>query len=628
MQFAYDNFGQLVTEYQQHGGAVNTGTSLKVQYAYADGSSNTIRLTKMTYPNGRELNYSYGSAGSTDDALSRVASLIDDDGTTHLVDYSYLGRNTFVKTDYPEPDLRYDLAMGVGDDPYDGFDRFGRIVDSRWYDYGSSADVDRILYGYDRLGNRTFREQTCDPNSHHDEVYGYDSVNRLTGFDRGTINGNKDAISTLKFAQQWSLDPTGNWPRFKEDDDDDSSWDLEQSRTSNTVNEITDITETSGPAWVTPVHNRAGNMTTIPKPGDPTSSFDATYDAWNRLVKLEEGANTVAEYVYDGAKRRVVKRTYESGQLDETRHFCYTDPLKWQVIEERLELSGEISANADRQFVWGLRYIDDFVLRDHDTDSNGTLDERLYGLQDANWNVTAIADTSGTFQERYAYSAYGTPRVLTPTFATRGTSNHGTEVLYAGYRYDAESGLCHVRNRVHHSNVGSWVQRDPVEYAGGENLYSYAAGNPLRATDPSGLFWNLVGGFALGCLAGAGFGATGSFLGNDATSKAICKAIINCLVGGIAGLISSVTPGAAKCALSIAAAIVAKTSVTVCDMLLGKCVRAEDLVCAVAVPAIVAFWFCAPGSHAPDEPTKWLLQFNKAVWGFNTVEFCVLGPLA
>jgi hypothetical protein len=294
VQFAYDDFGQLITEYQEHGGAVNTSTSLKVGYSYANGSSNTIRMTKMTYPDGRELNYDYGLSGATGDALSRVASLIDNDGTTHLVDYSYLGRNTFVKTDYPEPDLRYDLAMGAGADPYDGVDRFGRIVDSRWYDYGSSADVDRIKYGYDRASNRTYRDQTCDPNSHHDEVYGYDGVNRLTDFDRGTINANKDAISTLKSAQAWSLDPTGNWSGFKEDRDGNSTWDLDQSRTSNEVNEITGITETSGPAWVTPVYNRAGNMTTIPKPADPTSSFLATYDAWNRLVKLEEGVNTVA----------------------------------------------------------------------------------------------------------------------------------------------------------------------------------------------------------------------------------------------------------------------------------------------------------------------------------------------
>ena len=175
--FVYNDFGQLVTEYQEHGGAVNTSTSLKVEYSYADGSSGTIRPTRITYPDGRELNCDYGSAGSTDDTLSRVAALVDDDGATHLVDYSYLGRNTFVKVDYPEPDLRYDLAMGAGNDPYDGLDRFGRIVDSRWYDYGYSADVDRIQYGYDRAGNRTYREQMCDPNSYHDEVYGHDGIN-------------------------------------------------------------------------------------------------------------------------------------------------------------------------------------------------------------------------------------------------------------------------------------------------------------------------------------------------------------------------------------------------------------------------------------------------------------------
>ena len=55
VQFSYDDFGQLVTEYQEHGGAVNTSTSLKVGYSYADGSSGTIRLTKMTYPDGREV---------------------------------------------------------------------------------------------------------------------------------------------------------------------------------------------------------------------------------------------------------------------------------------------------------------------------------------------------------------------------------------------------------------------------------------------------------------------------------------------------------------------------------------------------------------------------------------------
>ncbi len=50
----------------------------------------------MTYPNGRNLNYDYGTAGGMNDAASRVGSLIDNDGATHLADYSYLGLTAVV----------------------------------------------------------------------------------------------------------------------------------------------------------------------------------------------------------------------------------------------------------------------------------------------------------------------------------------------------------------------------------------------------------------------------------------------------------------------------------------------------------------------------------------------------
>ncbi len=59
------------------------------------------------------------------------------------------------------------------------------------------------------------------------------------------------------------------------------TWSLVQDRTANRVNEITGITESTGPAWVTPAYDPAGNMTTIPKPADPTQGFTAVYDAWN-----------------------------------------------------------------------------------------------------------------------------------------------------------------------------------------------------------------------------------------------------------------------------------------------------------------------------------------------------------
>jgi hypothetical protein len=55
VQNVYNDFAQLTQSYQAHGGEVNTGTTPQVQYSYADGTSNTIRITGMTYPNGRNV---------------------------------------------------------------------------------------------------------------------------------------------------------------------------------------------------------------------------------------------------------------------------------------------------------------------------------------------------------------------------------------------------------------------------------------------------------------------------------------------------------------------------------------------------------------------------------------------
>lgn len=457
VQFAYNDFGQLIADYQSHSGAVNTGSTPKVQYGYANGSANTIRPTSLTYPNGRVLNYDYSTAGSIPDAVSRIDALKD--VGTALAQYSYLGLGTFVITDYTEPDIKWILndLSGTNDpdtgDIYSGFDRFGRVKDNRWYNYDGSADTDRIKYGYGRAGNRIWRQNTVATSlgKAFDELYSYDAIHRLKDMTRGTLNSQHSALTSTTFGECWSLDTTGNWSNYRQDDDGDGSWDLIQSRTNNPVNEITNITESAGPSWITPAYDAAGNMTTIPKPANPTIGYTGIYDAWNRLTAIKEGGDFVAEYQYGPAKRRTIQKSYSSGVLNETRHLYYTQQSQWQVIEERVDSS----SSAERQFVWGQRYIDDLALRDRDTDANGSLDKRLYALQDANWNVTGITNTSGAVQERYAYSAYGVPIFLDATFGSRGSSSYQWETLYAGYRWDNATRHYQVRNRIYSPDVGT-----------------------------------------------------------------------------------------------------------------------------------------------------------------------------
>lgn len=74
VEFAYNDFGQLATERQEHGGSVS-GSSPTITYAYVDGTGNTIRPTQVTYPNTTVLTYDYGTSGGANDRLSRVEKI-------------------------------------------------------------------------------------------------------------------------------------------------------------------------------------------------------------------------------------------------------------------------------------------------------------------------------------------------------------------------------------------------------------------------------------------------------------------------------------------------------------------------------------------------------------------------
>jgi RHS repeat-associated protein len=188
------------------------------------------------------------------------------------------------------------------------------------------------------------------------------------------------------------------------------------------------------------------------------------------------GASNVAQYKYDGFKRRIISGV---GVSTTDRHHYYSE--NWQVLEERVGAA----TTAERQFVWGIRYIDDLVLRDQGF-------TRLYALQDANWNVVAITNAASptVVQERYAYEAYGKAKVLDASFNNRASTSFTWETRYAGYRWDVLSSLFHVRHR--DWNISFWVRRDPITYVDDMNLYSGFRSNPTGHNDPFGTVTILV----------------------------------------------------------------------------------------------------------------------------------------
>ncbi len=267
----YTSLGQLTAEYQSVSGAVDTDTTPAVQYAY---DATTGRLTSITYPDGYVLDYNYGSSGSLDDSISRLASISDETGT--LESYVYQGLNTVVERDHPQDDVNLIITL----------DAFGRVAVQDWYDTTTSSTVDYYQYGYDADGNVHYSDNLVD--AVFSELYTYNNLNELTSFERGTLTSPLDAISgTPTATQSWDLDALGNF----------TSVTTNGTTVDNTANQQNEYTALGS---ATPTYDANGNMTT-----DETGQ-QYVYDAWNRLVEVKDSSGDVeATYSYDGLGRRV-----------------------------------------------------------------------------------------------------------------------------------------------------------------------------------------------------------------------------------------------------------------------------------------------------------------------------------
>ncbi|WP_339910566.1 RHS repeat-associated core domain-containing protein [Symmachiella dynata] len=484
IKYEYNDLSQITASHQSHDGVVSVGSTPKVQYTYdAAVTSNVFtrqhRLESMTYPDGRVIYYDYDSANPDYPAsrLSQVKKIREtDDSGTILSKYDYSGDRMLAIIDLPQPDIKLDYFQGASG-TYAGYDRFGRVKDQYWKGYGSTSDVDRFKYNYDYAGNRTYRDidiaiySTDD----RDQADTYDGLHRLKTSNEGKLSGSTIA-GTPANEEDWTLDALGNWSGYLTKTNGTTG--LNQSRTTNEANEISDVTESIGPSWSTPTYDASGNMTTVPKPGDPTLTYTATYDAFNRLVKVENGANIVAEYEYDGLNRRIVKID-KSGMNNVTYDYYLNE--NWQNVE--------IRRNGDtdpyEQFVWHHYYIDALLLRDFDEDTDGNA-VRQYYIHDANMNVTTIVDDAGAAQERYHYRLYGNPIILDANFAvdSDGVSDIQNSITFTGRFFDSETGLAFYRNRYYHPVLGIFLSRDPIEE--GWNFYSYVGNKPSQYVDPFG----------------------------------------------------------------------------------------------------------------------------------------------
>lgn len=459
----YNDFNQLVTEYQEHSGSVNTSTSPKVQYSYENGSANTIRSTGITYPDGTIISTSYTSTQAG--FLSRPDQVKE--GSTVVASMRYLGLRTQVG-------LKYDQASnteqtyengGTGDagDKYTGLDPFGRLVETIWKN--SSNTKVQSSYGRNRMGGVTWRK---DDKAHslsvitQDNFHWYDNLQQVTRHDRGNLTPpgvppyTGIDPTTRQQQENFTYDETGNWSAYQTVVPPDT-----QTRVHNKANEITSMTV--GGSTFTPTYDPAGNMLT-------GGGLSYKWDAWNRVAEVTNGSY-VTRYTYDAAFR-CVTASDSSG----TENFFYNQ--EWRAIQ-----AGNPSTPS-QQFVWqpGDRWT--LVRRKHSVSSS--LDQTRFCLRDG-LDPVAIVDTSGAVVERFGYEAFGKERIMDPNFVTTGISTIGWNWLFHGEFQDLDTGLYNYGYRYYHPELGRWLSRDPLKELFGSYLYVFVLNEAVNIIDVLGL---------------------------------------------------------------------------------------------------------------------------------------------
>jgi len=214
-----------------------------------------------------------------------------------------------------------------------------------------------------------------------------------------------------------------------------------------------------------------GNMESIAPqsaPGSPTRSYQ--WDAEDRLVGITRIISPTetrkTEFDYNGMGERVGKREVLNGVAESEIKYLYGGT---GVLQERSADGGTV-----------LKTYTGEGEQDFAKENGQTITTNLYYTYDHLGSVREVWDENGGLVARYDYTPYG-ERILV-------SGSHEAAKGYTGHDYDAPSGLILTRYRAYDPGAARWLSRDPLEEAGGMNLYGYVGNNPINAFDPDGQF--------------------------------------------------------------------------------------------------------------------------------------------
>jgi len=403
--------------------ATETQTLGGVNYVLGYAYDASNRQTSVTYPSGKVV-------ARTFTARNQLAT-VSFDGTSVVNPITY--DNGMRRTTMAYNNGRADT---IG---------YGTRLDNLPVSKSTDGSTTNFAYGWDANKRKTGENDSIVTNNV--QTFGYDFEDRLTSFNRSSV-----------YTQAWTLTTVGDWSAFN---DNGSS----TSRTHNSVHELTAIGATAL------TYDTKGNLTT--NSNAQTYAWDFENRLTSTVVPTGSTIGTVGthSYKYDALGRRVSKT------VAGTTTTVYVSDGSQEIAE----YANGGAANAPQiQYVFG-NYIDEPLMM-----ISGS--NKYYYHNNSLYSVAALTDAAGAVVERYRYDPYGKVTILAADGVTvRTASSYSNPWTYTGRRSDGETGLMYYRARMYDVELGRFISRDPIGYAGSKwNLNEYCGGQPNRYTDPSG----------------------------------------------------------------------------------------------------------------------------------------------
>jgi RHS repeat-associated protein len=388
--------------------AVVGAQEVATQYVYAEGN----RLTDVVDPLNRSARYEYDGNGNR-------TSLSQPNGTTTEYTYDTLNRLMSLTTTAPAGTLQsYGFTLGPAGNR-ERIEEHGGVVRAYTYD-----DLYRLTGENVTIGGATF----------YNKSFGYDAVgNRLsqttTGAGAAAVDYTYDGRDRLltESAQAYAWDDNGN------------------------------LTSGSGDAAY-------------------------TWDLENRLVKVTK-AGVIVEHGYDDDGGRVhTKVTLPTGASATTNFLLDVSGGLSHVVAETDDAGALLAAY--------VRGADDVISVIRPSGSGAT--SRWYHA-DGVGSIRALTDEAGNVTDTYTYTAFG------EQLERMGTDQQ--PYAFAGEAYDPNVSFQYHRARWLDPRVGRFSSADIA--SGDTNVpttlhrYVYAGANPVDYVDPTGLAFTSSFGYAV-----------------------------------------------------------------------------------------------------------------------------------